>query len=109
MTVWGQVALGIYAALLVAGGVIGFVKAGSRPSLIAGTISGVVALIALGLSIYQPLAGFGLGLALAAGLFAMFAGRYGKGRKFMPAGLLALVSLGMIGLLAILVGSPGLR
>ena len=42
------ITLGIYAVLLGVGGIIGFVKAGSRPSLIAGLISAVLALAAVG-------------------------------------------------------------
>ena len=90
----GQVALGIYAVLLAVGGVIGFVKAGSRPSLIAGLISAVAALLALGLSMGNNRLGVPLGLILSITLFVLFGYRYAvKTRKFMPSGLLAVTSL----------------
>ena len=90
----GQVTLGIYALLLAVGGVIGFVKAGSRPSLIAGLISAVAALLALGLSIGNNRWGVPLGLILSIALFVLFGYRYAvKTRKFMPSGLLAIASL----------------
>jgi len=101
----GQVALGIYALLLVVGGVIGYVKAGSRPSLIAGVGSGVVALIGLIVSTRNPAVGFGIGLATSVFVFAQMGGRYRKTGKFMPAGLVTLISIIMVILMAILVGS----
>jgi uncharacterized membrane protein (UPF0136 family) len=92
--VTGQIALGVYAVLLAVGGVIGYTKAGSRPSLIAGSGSAVAALLALVLSFQNPGWGMGLG-ALVAILLAIFFGyRFAvKTRKFMPAGLLAVVSV----------------
>jgi uncharacterized membrane protein (UPF0136 family) len=90
----GQVTLGIYALLLAVGGVIGYVKAGSRPSLIAGSISALAALLALGLSIGNNRMGVPLGLILSIALFVLFGYRYAvKTRKFMPSGLLAVASL----------------
>jgi uncharacterized membrane protein (UPF0136 family) len=90
----GQVTLGIYALLLAVGGVIGYVKAGSRPSLIAGSISALAALLALGLSVGNNRLGVPLGLILSIALFVLFGYRYAvKTRKFMPSGLLAVASL----------------
>jgi uncharacterized membrane protein (UPF0136 family) len=90
----GQVTLGIYALLLAVGGVIGYLKAGSRPSLIAGSISALAALLALGLSIGNNRLGVPLGLILSITLFVLFGYRYAvKTRKFMPSGLLAVASL----------------
>ena len=90
----GQITLGIYALLLAVGGVIGYVKAGSRPSLIAGSISALAALLALGLSIGNNRLGIPLGLILSIALFVLFGYRYAvKTRKFMPSGLLAVASL----------------
>jgi len=90
----GHVTLGIYAVLLGVGGLIGYLKAGSRPSLIAGSISALLALVALGLSVGNIRLGVPLGLLLSIGLFVLFGYRYAvKTRKFMPSGLLAVASL----------------
>ena len=90
----GQITLGIYAVLLAVGGIIGFTKAGSKPSLIAGLASAVGALLALVLSRQSPSLGMGLASLLAILLFVFFGYRYAaKTRKFMPAGLLSVVSL----------------
>ncbi len=90
----GQVALGVYAALLAAGGLMGFLKAKSRPSLIAGLVSAFAAIIALILTASGVAFGFPLGLALAVFLFVFFGYRFAaKGRKFMPNGMMAVVSL----------------
>jgi uncharacterized membrane protein (UPF0136 family) len=90
----GQLTLGIYAFLLAVGGMIGYFKAGSRPSLIAGLLSALAALVALGLSIGNSRWGVPLGLLLSITLFVLFGYRYAaKTGKFMPSGLLAVLSL----------------
>jgi uncharacterized membrane protein (UPF0136 family) len=90
----GQVTLAIYALLLAVGGLIGYLKAGSKPSLIAGSVSALAALAALGLSIGNNRLGVPLGLLLSISLFVLFGYRYAvKTRKFMPSGLLAIASL----------------
>jgi uncharacterized membrane protein (UPF0136 family) len=89
----GQVALGIYAVLLAVGGVIGYTKAGSKPSLYAGLASAVAAILALGLSFQSADAGMIVAGLVALLLTAFFGYRFAvKTRKFMPAGLLAVVS-----------------
>src|SRR3954462_977848 len=90
----GHATLGIYAALLAVGGILGFVKARSRPSLIAGLISAAAALVALWFSTLRSPFGFPLGMALSIVLFVLFGYRYAvRNRKFMPSGMLAVVSL----------------
>lgn len=98
---FGQVALGVYALLLALGGIMGYVKAGSRPSLIAGVVSGLVALAALAATLMMPdsRVGFLIGLALAAALTVVFLRRFAATRKVMPAGVLVVVSVLMIGVL----------
>jgi uncharacterized membrane protein (UPF0136 family) len=105
----GQVTLGIYAVLLAVGGIMGFVKAGSRPSLIAGVASAVAALVALGLSAAGSSAGLPMGLFVSVFLLVFFGSRFAKGRKFMPAGLMAAVSLVVAAILivALIPGGAG--
>jgi uncharacterized membrane protein (UPF0136 family) len=86
----GTVVLATYGLLLAVGGLMGYLKAKSKPSLIAGEIGGGLALLAA----FGPLgvAGTWLGLALGAVFGVFFGIRFAKSRKFMPGGLLAILS-----------------
>jgi uncharacterized membrane protein (UPF0136 family) len=100
----GHVTLGIYAALLAVGGIMGFVKARSRASLIAGLVSAAAALVALVLARLGYALGFPLGMALAIVLFLFFGYRFAlRGRKFMPTGLLAVLSLVVLAIMILVV------
>lgn len=101
----GQITLGIYAALLAVGGVIGFVKARSKASLISGVLSAIAAVVALWISrLHNPFLGFSLGMLLAISLFVLFGYRYAiRNRKFMPSGMLAVVSLIVLGVMIVVI------
>ncbi len=96
----GHVTLGIYAALLAVGGVMGFVKARSHASLISGLLSAIFAVVALVMARMGNTWGFPLGTLLAITLFILFGYRYAiHNRKFMPSGMLAVVSLVVLAVL----------
>ena len=101
-----MIVLGVYAVLLAVGGVMGYVKAQSRPSLIAGTVSAVLELVALGLATQRAFLGFLLGAIIAVHLTVFFGMRYAKNRKFMPGGMMAVVSL-VVAVVLILALIPG--
>ncbi|XP_023661885.1 transmembrane protein 14C isoform X2 [Paramormyrops kingsleyae] len=89
-----------YAALVASGGVFGYVKAGSVPSLAAGLLFGSLA----GVGAYQMSCDPGniwLSLATSGTLSGIMGTRFLKSRKFMPAGLIAGVSLLMVGRLGV--------
>ena len=87
----------IFGLLTIIGGVIGFVKAGSTSSIIAGSISGILLFVAAFL-LPQNLAA---GLILAGVISILLAGRFVpaflKTGQAMPAGLMSVLSvLGVI-------------
>ncbi len=85
----------VYALLVMVGGVIGFVKAGSLPSLIAGILGGL-ALLTAGWGISRgQIWGLQTALALMLGLLVFFSIRYLRSspRAFMPGGLMSILSL----------------
>ncbi len=83
----------IYAVLVETGGVLGYVKARSLPSLISGLISGFALIIAWLISLQNLSAGLALATLLSLGLLIVFILRFRRTNKFMPAGLMAIVSL----------------
>jgi len=85
-----------YAAAVTSGGVLGFVKAGSTASLGAGVLFGGLA----GLGAYRSgnnSKDVWISLAVSASLSALMGQKFYNTRKFMPAGLTAALSIGMVG------------
>jgi uncharacterized membrane protein (UPF0136 family) len=81
----------VYAAFIFVGGIIGWVKAKSRQSLVSGIVFGI-ALAVAGSQLSRPGAVLvALGLSLV--LLTVFGIRLAKTRKLMPAGVSALASL----------------
>ncbi len=80
----------IYGILAIVGGITGYLKARSKPSLISGIVSGLLIIIGA----LQALRGIGSGLVLlkvvALLLVVVFIIRLVKTRKFMPAGLMII-------------------
>lgn len=89
----------VYAMLVLAGGWVGYKKAGSRQSLISGLLSGAVLLVAAALSLAGMPAGTKLAMVVAFVLAAFFSYRLAKGGKFMPAGLMVVASLAALAIL----------
>lgn len=82
-----------YGILAVAGGILGYVKAESRTSLVSGLVSGSLLVIA-GIAHQQNLSwGLPLAVMVTVGLIGVFTVRYFKTRKFMPSGLMVLAGL----------------
>ncbi|MEO5722091.1 MAG: TMEM14 family protein [Chthoniobacterales bacterium] len=83
----------IFGLLTIVGGIIGFVRAGSMASIIAGSISGILLLLAAFLLPGNITAG----LALAAVVSLLLAGRFLpaflKTGAFMPAGMMSILSV----------------
>jgi len=85
--------LWIYILLLVAGGLFGFFKAGSKVSLMTSCIAAALLVLSTLHVVFQP--GFRSALAdvLMAALLVVFAIRLAKTKKFMPSGLMLAVTL----------------
>jgi uncharacterized membrane protein (UPF0136 family) len=92
-----RVYLFVFGVLTVAGGTFGYLKAKSRPSLIAGSIAGVLLVLAGWLITSNARAGLVLGLVVSLALAARFGRAFAKTKKPMPAGLMAL--LGIVGVI----------
>ncbi|WP_174712197.1 TMEM14 family protein [Nostoc sp. TCL240-02] len=85
-----------YGILAIAGGIIGYIQARSKVSLLSGSISGLLLILAAYFQLQGQTWGSILAVLVTAVLVVVFAVRLAKTRKFMPAGLMTI--LGMLAL-----------
>ena len=83
----------IFGALTIIGGVIGYVKAGSLPSIIAGSITGVLLLIAGALLPEHRAVGLATAFVISLLLAAQFVPKFIRTGKAMPAGMMSILSV----------------
>ncbi len=81
--------LWIYIVLLVVGGLVGFLKAGSKASLIASCVfAAILSLCATGIIFQRYVADIVLAF-----LLVFFGMRLAKSKKFMPNGMMVILTL----------------
>ena len=91
----------IFGALTIIGGVIGYVKAQSVPSIIAGAITGILLLIAGWILPNNRMVGLVMAFVVSLLLAAQFVPKFFRTWKVMPAGLMSILSV--IGLIVVIV------
>jgi uncharacterized membrane protein (UPF0136 family) len=91
----------IFGLLTITGGIIGYVKAGSVASIIAGAIAGVLLLVAAFLLPDHRVAGLAIALIVSLLLAAQFFPKFLRTGTVMPAGVMSLLSV--IGIVAAIV------
>ena len=91
----------IFGLLTIIGGVIGYVRAGSTASIIAGSVSGILLLVAAFLLPNNALAGLALAVVVSILLAGRFVPAFLKSGDFMPAGMMSILSV--IGIIMALV------
>ena len=80
--------LWIYVLLLISGGLVGYFKAKSKASIIASTVS-ATPLILVGLKVLAST----LASVVLAVLLILFGTKYIRSGKFMPSGIMCIISL----------------
>jgi len=82
-----------YGILSIVGGIIGYVQAQSKTSLISGSISGALLILGGVLALLGVNGGRWLAAIVTVSLIIVFAVRLSKTRKFMPAGLMIIAGV----------------
>ena len=83
----------VFGALTIIGGIIGYVKAGSLPSIIAGAITGVLLLVAGALLPEHRAAGLATALIISLLLALQFVPKFVRTGRVMPAGMMSILSV----------------
>jgi uncharacterized membrane protein (UPF0136 family) len=82
----------IYVVLLLVGGLIGFFKANSKISLITSAVAAAL-LVLTRAGIFEPAFARSLANVIMAALLIVFAIRLTKTKKFMPSGLMLVLTI----------------
>ncbi|MGA3283465.1 MAG: TMEM14 family protein [Verrucomicrobiota bacterium] len=90
--------LWIYIILLLVGGLIGFLKAKSKVSLVTSAVFAALLVLTTLRGIFQPAFARDLANILMALLIVVFAVRLAKTKKFMPSGLMLVVTIAALAL-----------
>ncbi len=90
--------LWIYIILLLVGGLIGFLKAGSKVSLITSAVFAAMLIVAAIPSLLQPGSRQLVVDGIMAVLLVVFAVRLAKTKKFMPSGLMLVLTIAALAL-----------
>ncbi len=91
----------VFGILMIAGGVVGYVKAGSVASIIAGSITGVLLLVAAFLLPEHRAIGLATAFIISLLLAAQFVPKFMRTGKVMPAGMMSILSV--VGVIAAIV------
>ncbi|KAL8482392.1 hypothetical protein ACS0TY_027903 [Phlomoides rotata] len=86
-----------YAALVGIGGAMGYIKGGSKKSLIAGGLSASILYYVYTLLPSNPVLASSIGLVLSASLLGVMGSRFKRSGKVFPAGVVSFASLIMSG------------
>lgn len=90
-----------FGVLTIAGGIVGYAKAGSTASIIAGSITGILLLVAAFLLPQHRAIGLATAFIISLLLAAQFVPKFIRTGRVMPAGMMAILSV--IGLIAAIV------
>jgi uncharacterized membrane protein (UPF0136 family) len=82
----------VFGALTIIGGIIGYVKAGSLPSIIAGAITGVLLFVAGALLPEHRAIGLATGFIISLLLAVQFIPKFIRTGRVMPAGMMSILS-----------------
>jgi uncharacterized membrane protein (UPF0136 family) len=91
----------VFGALTIIGGIVGYTKAGSVASIIAGSITGVLLLVAAFLLPEHRMVGLATALTVSLLLAAQFVPKFLRSGRVMPAGMMSILSV--IGIIAAIV------
>ena len=83
----------VFGILTIAGGVVGYVKAGSVASIVAGGITGVLLLVAAFLLPEYRIVGLATACIVSLLLAAQFVPKFLRTGRVMPAGMMSILSV----------------
>ena len=86
----------VFAVLTIGGGIMGYVKAKSDVSIVSGSISGVLLIVASAILPGRSLRAYVIGLFVSILLAGKFVPDFIHKKAFVPGGLMALLSLASI-------------